>query len=121
MNRFEEDFNNLNVIYEKYYLNEYSVAPRMAGGQGPTAQGSPSYSKGNVPTTAPGSSGGNLYASNMLPSTTSPVSDEEISDESYISKDDVIAKIDELLKEAESDGMDYSILQLGSLKRFINQ
>lgn len=118
MNRFEEDFNNLNMIYEKY-LTEYS-APQMAGGQQPTVQGNPSFRKGDLPLAVPGS-GGNAYAMNEIPSTTAPVSDEEMTEETHISKVDVLAKIDEMIDEAQSSGMDYAVHQLATLKKFIHQ
>ena len=120
MNRFEEDFNNLNTIYEQY-LVEYSsqYTPRMAGGQQAAQQGSPSYRKGDLPMGAPGDAGSNLYSANQMSNTTSPVSDEEKPKNSHISKVDILAKIDEMLDEAESSGMDYAIHQLSSLKKFI--
>jgi hypothetical protein len=120
MNRFEEDFNNLNNIYEQY-LVEYGsqYTPRMAGGQQSTQQGSPSYRKGSLPMGVPGDAGSNLYSANQMSSTTSPVSDEEKPAEGHISKVDILAKIDEMLDEAESSGMDYAIHQLASLKKFI--
>jgi len=117
MNRFEEDYNNLNLIYEKYYGESFS-APRMAGGQQAAAVGSPSIPKGDLPMGSPGN-GDNLYASNILPRTVS--SDEEMSEDTHISKVDILAKIDEMIDEAKSSGMDYADYQLRSLKKFINQ
>ena len=67
----------------------------------------------------PGDGGSNAYSSNQIPTTTSPVSDEEKSKDGHISKVDMLAKIDEMLDEAESSGMDYAIHQLASLKKFI--
>ncbi len=120
MNRFEEDFNNLNTIYEQY-LVEYGsqYTPRMAGGQQAAQQGSPSYRKGSLPMGVPGDAGSNLYSANQMSNTTSPVSDEEKPEEGHISKVDILAKIDEMIDEAESSGMDYAIHQLASLKKFI--
>lgn len=120
MNRFEEDFNNLNTIYEQY-LVEYGsqYTPRMAGGQQAAQQGSPSYRKGSLPMGVPGDAGSNLYSANQMSNTTSPVSDEEKPEEGHISKVDILAKIDEMIDEAESSGMDYAIHQLALLKKFI--
>lgn len=123
MNRFEEDYNNLNTLYEKYLL-EYggNYTPRMAGGQQAAQQGSPSYPKGSLPLGVPGN-GGNAYAMNQGTSgiDAAPVVDEEMSDETHISKVDILAKIDEMIDEASSSGMDYAVYQLASLKFFISQ
>jgi len=122
MNRFEEDYNNLNTLYEKYLLeygSEYT--PRMAGGQQAAQQGSPSFRKGSLPMGVPGDGGSNVYSSNEIPTTTSPVSDEEMSEDTHISKVDILAKIDEMIDEAESSGMDYAAYQLRILKKFIHQ
>ena len=118
MNRFEEDYNNLNLIYEKYYGESYS-APRMAGGQQAAAIGSPSYRKDDLPMGVSGN-GGNLHASNSLPDTVSPVSNEEMSEDTHISKVDILAKVDEMIEDAQSTGMYYAIHQLASLKKFIS-
>ncbi len=120
MNRFEEDFNNLNTIYEKY-LVEYGgqYTPRMAGGQQASQQGSPSYRKGDLPMGVPGDAGSNLYSANQMSNTTSPVSDEEKPKKDHISRIDILAKIDELIDEADSSGMDYALHQMASLKKFI--
>ena len=101
--RFEEDFNALGNIYEAYFA-------KKAGGQSDLAQGSPSYRKGYM---QPGGSVNQYAANNGLPRTTSPISDEETSP--------LMDKIDALIKEAESDGMDYAIHQLTSLKAFIKE
>ncbi|MDH3930552.1 MAG: hypothetical protein OEV22_21700 [Deltaproteobacteria bacterium] len=100
MNRFEEDFNELQLIYEAYYAQK-------AGGQTELAQGKPSYRRGafdNAVNTNP-------YAINQISQTTSPISDEET--------DPVMDMIDALIKEADSDGENYAIHQLGLLKKFI--
>tara|TARA_E500000318_G_C3415134_1_gene155102 strand:+ start:53 stop:421 length:369 start_codon:yes stop_codon:yes gene_type:complete len=119
MNRFEEDFNNLNTIYEQY-LVEYGsqYTPRMAGGQQAAQQGSPSYRKGDLPMGVPGDAGSNLYSANQMSTTTSPVSDEEKPKDSNISKVDILAKIDEMIDEAKDSGKDY-VYELTSLKKFI--
>ena len=119
MNRFEEDYNNLNKVYEKYLL-EYSdqYTPRMAGGQQSAQQGSPSYRKGSLPMGTPGDGGTNLYSANQLATTTTPVSDEE---SAYINKADLTSKINEMVKEAQGSGMDYAVYQLTALKKFIDR
>ena len=122
MNRFEEDYNNLNTLYEKYLLEYGSqYAPRMAGGQQAAQQGSPSYRKGDLPLGVPGDGGTNLYSANQISNTTSPVSDEEKPENDSISKVDILAKIDEMIDEAQSSGMDYAVHQLATLKKFIHQ
>jgi len=122
MNRFEEDYNNLNTLYEKYLLEYGSqYTPRMAGGQQAAQQGSPSYRKGDLPLGVPGDGGTNLYSANQISNTTSPVSDEEKPDDNSISKVDILAKIDEMIDEAQSSGMDYAVHQLATLKKFIHQ
>ncbi len=120
MNRFEEDFNNLNTIYEQY-LVEYGsqYTPRMAGGQQAAQQGSPSYRKGDLPIGVPGDGGTNLYSANQISNTTSPISDEEKPKDDHISRVDILAKIDELIDEANNSGMDYAVHQMASLKKFI--
>ncbi len=120
MNRFEEDFNNLNIIYEKYLLEYGSqYTPRMAGGQQAAQQGSPSLRKGDLPMGVPGDAGSNVYSSNQIPTTTSPVSDEEKPKDGHISKVDILTKIDEMIDEANNSGMDYAVHQMASLKKFI--
>ncbi len=93
----------------------------MAGGQQAAQQGSPSFRKGSLPMGVPGDGGSNVYSSNEIPTTTSPVSDEEMSEDTHISKVDILAKIDEMIDEAESSGMDYAAYQLRILKKFIHQ
>lgn len=122
MNRFEGDYNNLNLLYEKCLLEYGSqYTPRMAGGQQAAQQGSPSYRKSDLPLGVPGDGGNNLYSANQISNTTSPVSDEEKPEDDSISKVDILAKIDEMIDEAQSSGMDYAVHQLATLKKFIHQ
>jgi hypothetical protein len=44
-----------------------------------------------------------------------------MSEDTHISKVDILAKIDEMIDEAESSGMDYAAYQLRILKKFIHQ
>ena len=122
MNRFGEDYNNLNTLYENYLLEYGSqYTPRMAGGQQAAQQGSPSYRKGDLPLGVPGDGGTNLYSANQISNTTSPVSDEEKPEDDSIRKVDILAKIDEMIDDAQSSGMDYAVHQLATLKKFIHQ
>ena len=104
--RFEESFKDLALIYETYYHAQ------KAGGQKDAMEGNPSYRKGAF-STPTGSV--NQYQANQLSQTTAPVSDEEKE------VNPIIAKIDELMKEAGDDGMDYAVHQLGTLKKFIEE
>jgi len=101
--RFEESFNELGLIYEAF--------TQKAGGQKDSLEGNHSYRKGTF-TTPQGST--NQYQANLTSTVTAPVSDEEKE------VDPIIIKIEELQKEAEADGMDYAVLQLATLKQFIN-
>lgn len=103
-NRFEESFNELGLIYEAYYTAQ------KAGGQKDSVEGNHSYRKGTF-STPQGSV--NQYQANSISNTTAPVSDEEKE------VDPIIVKLEELQKEAEADGMDYAVLQLATLKKFI--
>ena len=101
--RFEESFNEIGLIYEAF--------ARKAGGQQDSMEGNHSYRKGTF-TTPQGSV--NQYQANLTSTVTAPVSDEEKE------VDPIIVKLEELQKEAEADGMDYAVLQLATLKQFIN-
>lgn len=103
--RFEESFNELGLIYETYYQAQ------KAGGQKDAMDGNPSYRKGTF-SSPQGSV--NQYQANLTAGG-GPVSDEEKE------VDPIIAKIDELMKEAGDDGMDYAVHQLGTLKKFIEE
>jgi hypothetical protein len=104
--RFEESFNELGLIYEAYYTAQ------KAGGQKDSVEGNHSYRKGTF-STPQGSV--NQYQANSISNTTAPVSDEEKE------VDPIIVKLEELQKEAEADGMDYAVLQLATLKKFIEE
>lgn len=101
--RFEESFNDLSTIYESYFI------ARKAGGQKDAVPGQPSYEKGAF-STPQGSV--NVYQKNLT-SAQGPISDEE--------NDPVINKLEELMKEADDEGMDYAVLALGKLKKFIEE
>ena len=101
--RFEESFNEIGLIYEAF--------AQKASGQQDSLEGNHSYRKGTF-TTPQGST--NQYQANLTSTVTAPVSDEEKE------VNPIIVKLEELQKEAEADGMDYAVLQLATLKQFIN-
>ena len=103
--RFEESFNEIGLIYEAYFTTN------KAEGQTDTVDSKSSLRKGQF--TAPGSSS-SMYQANLTNTATTPVSDEEAPEE-----DPIIEKIEEMEKEAADHGQDYAMLQLASLKRFI--
>ena len=100
--RFEESFNEIGLIYEAF--------TQRAGGQKDSMEGNHSYRKGTF-TTPQGST--NQYQANMISTATAPVSDEEKE------VDPIIVKIEDLQKEAEEHGQDFALLQLATLKQFI--
>ena len=101
--RFEESFNDLGLIYERYY------APNKAGGQKDAMEGNPSYRKGTF-STPQGSV--NQYQANQLSQVTAPVSDEE-------APDPIMKRIDELIADADDKGHQYTIDSLLDVKKFI--
>ena len=98
--RFEEDFNELGLIYEAF--------AKKAGGQSDLTQGNPSLSRGYM---QPG--GGNRFAKQALKTHTAIISDEEVSP--------LLDKINALIKEADNDGENYALHQLTSLRAFIEE
>jgi hypothetical protein len=102
-NRFEESFNELGLIYETYFI------AKKAGGQKGTVESEIGYRKGTFATPR-GSI--NQYKKGEIPNIVLAIDEEQ---------DPVIEKIDEMIKEAEDDGMDYAMLQLLELKRFIEE
>ncbi len=101
-NRFEESFNELGLIYETYYI------AKKAGGQKDSVESDIGYKKGTFATPR-GSI--NQYKQGETPTIVAAIDEEK--------PDPVMDKIDELQKEAEADGMDYAVLQLATLKKFI--
>ena len=99
--RFEEDFNELNLIYEAF--------AKKASGQKDHVQGAHSYNKGFMQN-----GNTNRYAANAMAGPV-PVSDEE--KESSPLQD----KIEDLIDEAESNGQDYAVHQLTSLKAWVEE
>ena len=102
-NRFEESFNELGLIYETYFI------AKKAGGQKGTVESEIGYRKGTFATPR-GSI--NQYKKGEISNIVAAIDEEQ---------DPIIEKIDEMIKEAEDDGMDYAMLQLLELKRFIEE
>jgi len=102
-NRFEESFNELGLIYETYFI------AKKAGGQKDTVESEIGYRKGTFATPR-GSI--NQYKKGEISNIVAAIDEEQ---------DPIIEKIDEMIKEAEDDGMDYAMLQLLELKRFIEE
>jgi hypothetical protein len=102
-NRFEESFNELGLIYETYFI------AKKAGGQKDTVESEIGYRKGTFATPR-GSI--NQYKKGEISNTVAAIDEEQ---------NPIIEKIDEMIKEAEDDGMDYAMLQLLELKRFIEE
>ena len=102
-NRFEESFNELGLIYETYFI------AKKAGGQKDTVESEIGYRKGTFATPR-GSI--NQYKKGEISNIVAAIDEEQ---------NPIIEKIDEMIKEAEDDGMDYAMLQLLELKRFIEE
>jgi hypothetical protein len=102
-NRFEESFNELGLIYETYFI------AKKAGGQKDTVESEIGYRKGVF--TNPGGAI-NQYKKGEISNIVAAIDEEQ---------NPIIEKIDEMIKEAEDDGMDYAMLQLLELKRFIEE
>ena len=99
--RFEESFNELGLIYEAF--------AKKASGQQDSFEDKNSYKKGLY--VKPGSQPSQYNLNNTAPM--GPVSDEEKE------VDPIIVKLEELQKEAEEHGQDFALLQLATLKKFI--
>ena len=102
--RFEESFNEIGLIYETYYM------AKKAGGQKDSVESEIGYKKGTF-STPQGSI--NQYKEGEVPTNLSAIDEEQ--------PDPVIVKLEELQKEAEENGQDYAVLQLVTLKKFIEE
>ena len=100
--RFEESFNELGLIYENYFI------AKKAGGQKDAVDSEIGYRKGAF--TNPGGVN-NQYKEGEIPTIVAVIDEEQ--------PDPILDKIDEMIKEAEDDGMDYALVQLATLKKFI--
>jgi len=107
-NRFEESFNELGLIYENYFVKKVS-------GQKDLKDNGPGWRKGAA-NAMPGGQP-NSYRKGEAASSGYVVSDEEAPDE--VAEDPIILKIEEMQKEAEEHGQDFALLQLVTLKKFI--
>ena len=115
------DYQKLQEIYEEGYRGlDYNPGPNAEY----TANMSPngySYRKGQLPTGYPGAGGYSQYNYGQAGGYqvgTVLVVDEEIEAAEIINLD-VIDKVDQLMEEAEEDGMEYAVLQLSRLKEHI--
>ncbi len=104
-NRFEESFNELGLIYETYYI------AKKAGGQKDSVESEIGYKKGTFATPR-GSI--NQYRKGEVPTVVAVIDEEQ-------PEDPIIVKLEELQKEAEDNGQDYAVLQLATLKKFIEE
>ena len=116
------DYENIQKLYEEGYRGlDYNPGPNAKY----TANMSPngySYRKGQLPTGYPGAGGYSQYnyaqAGGYQVPTVTVIADEEIEAAEIINLD-VIEKVDQLMEEAEEDGMEYAVLQLSRLKEHI--
>jgi len=115
------DFEELQKIYEGYRGLDYNPGPnaKYTANMSPTGY---SYRKGQLPTGYPGAGGYSQYnagqAGYYQTPTVAIIADEEIEAAEIINLD-VIEKVDQLMEEAEEDGMEYAVLQLSRLKEHI--
>jgi len=111
--RFEESFNELGLIYEAYLMSN------KAEGQTDTVDSKSSLRKGQF--TAPGGLPSQYRANQAVGGYV--VSDEEAPEETpeETPEDPIILKIEEMEKEAADHGQDYAMLQLATLKQFIEK
>ena len=109
------DFQELQKIYEGYPAYD-NIGPnaKYKPGEAPPKQSF--YRKGQLPVGYPGGSGYSAYNYNQTKS--GYIVDEEIEAAEIINLD-VIEKVDQLIEEAEGDGMEYAVLQLSRLKEHI--
>jgi hypothetical protein len=109
------DFHELQKIYEGYpAYNDIGPNAKYEPGESPPKQSF--YRKGQLPVGYPGGSGYSAYNYNQTKS--GYIVDEEIEAAEIINLD-VIEKVDQLIDEAEGDGMEYAVLQLSRLKEHI--
>ena len=104
-NRFEESFNELGLIYETYFI------AKKAGGQRDSVDSEIGYRKGTF-STPQGSI--NQYKKGEVPTVIAVIDEEQ-------PEDPIIVKIEEMEKEAADHGQDYALLQLATLKKFIEE
>jgi len=113
------DFENLQKIYEEGYRGYSMQPPANPKYRAAHAPAGYSYRKGALPG-YPGKVDQFQLGSvgDYQVPTVAIIADEEVEAAEIINLD-VLKKLDELVDEAENDGMDYAILQLAELKRHI--
>ncbi len=116
------DYENIQKLYEEGYRGlDYNPGPnaKYTANMAPNGY---SYRKGQLPTGYPGAGGYSQYnyaqAGGYQVPTVAVIADEEIEAAEIINLD-VIEKVDQLMEEAEEDGMEYAVLQLSRLKEHI--
>jgi hypothetical protein len=116
------DYENIQKLYEEGYRGlDYNPGPnaKYTANMAPNGY---SYRKGQLPTGYPGAGGYSQYnyaqAGGYQVPTVAVIADEEIEAAEIINLD-VIEKVDQLMDEAEEDGMEYAVLQLSRLKEHI--
>ena len=116
------DYENIQKLYEEGYRGlDYNPGPnaKYTANMAPNGY---SYRKGQLPTGYPGAGGYSQYnyaqAGGYQVPTVAVIADEEIEAAEIINLD-VIEKVDQLIEEAEGDGMEYAVLQLSRLKEHI--
>ena len=116
------DYENIQKLYEEGYRGlDYNPGPnaKYTANMAPNGY---SYRKGQLPTGYPGAGGYSQYnyaqAGGYQVPTVTVIADEEIEAAEIINLD-VIEKVDQLMEEAEEDGMEYAVLQLSRLKEHI--
>ena len=111
------DYENIQKLYEEGYRGlDYNPGPNAKYEPGESPPKQSFYRKGQLPVGYPGGSGYSAYNYNQTKS--GYIVDEEIEAAEIINLD-VIEKVDQLMEEAEEDGMEYAVLQLSRLKEHI--
>ena len=117
-----KDFQKMQKIYEGFLgqhaiLRSYGPNMKWTPGEAPPNQ-TLSNIPGHLPLASPDSGSRRpVSGEGALQGLTTPI-DEEVP-ERGISNLEVLEKIEELQQEAENDGMQYAVLQLGRLKEHI--
>jgi len=116
------DFEKMQMIYEGFrgqhaILRSYGPNMKYVPGEAPPNQ-TLSNMPGHLPLASPDSGLRRPAAGEgALQGLVTPIDEE--TPEKEISNLHVLEKIEELLQEAENDGMEYAILQLSTLREYI--
>ena len=111
------DYNEMRALYEGYIGNSYNPGPngQYSPAEAPSGY---SYKKGHLPVGHDSSGGGRGFDAGQTGQGIATInSDEEIS---TVNKSDIISKIDALIDQCNTDGSDYTMYQLISLKEYVN-